>query len=85
MALDHDKHNEVLLAIQKLQFQFERFMSDRESEKENLKRANTERDNKIRALEDFVNELKGERQVLRVIIGFMIAAVVGIIVKLVTL
>jgi len=84
MALDNDKQNDILLAIQRLQDQFSRFMSDRESEKENLKRTNADRDARIRALEDFENNLKGERSVLKVIIGILCSVVVGLIIYNIT-
>lgn len=80
MAFDNDKQAEILLAIQKLQFQMERFVADQESEKEVRRRRNDEIDKQIRELQEWKTDLHGRLVVTLTIGGALWALIVSAII-----
>lgn len=88
MAFDNDKLNDVLVTLARLETQMNRLVSDAESEKEFRKQHNRDADvrvtkveDRVRAIEDWKNEIHGRIVVTVSIAGIIVTAAVTIIIK----
>lgn len=80
MEFNDDKFNELIIQLRNLAFQFERFVADRESEKDTIKRRHSGFDIEIKELRDWKNKMEGERVVLNRVIAFLCSIVGALIV-----
>lgn len=73
---------QILLALEKLKFQYELLVADAESEKETRRRRNTKIDNRLDALE--IDKIKRDTTIKNIAILFgIVGTIVGIILTLV--
>jgi len=82
MALDNDKHSQILIQLAEIKLQIGRLVSDAESEKEFRKKRNDDFEKRLRALEDWKSEIHGKLVVTLTIGGLVWTAIIAVVVKL---
>lgn len=83
MALDNDQQSQILIRLAELKLQIDRLVSDAESEKDFRKQRNNEIEQRLRALEDWKNEIHGRLVVTLAIGGLIWTGIIAIVVKLI--
>lgn len=81
--MDEKHHNEILLKLERMEFQIGRLVSDAESEKEFRKERNIEVERRLREIDKWKSELHGKIVVSVFIVGLLCTLLIGIVVKVV--